>query len=97
MLDIQSEDEGEYRVIFPARLADNIRIQLEVGVKKPAGEVQQFRQGENGILSTPGDTQDGCKFVFQVGAYIKCGCSKCILGGAYIMWVKQICVCGKDD
>ena len=30
--------------------------------------VEQFRQGENVTISTPGDTQDGCKFVFQVGA-----------------------------
>ena len=32
--------------------------------------VEQFRQGENVTLSIPGDTQDGCKFVFQVGANI---------------------------
>ena len=32
--------------------------------------VHQFRQGENVTISTPGDTEDGCKFVFQVGADI---------------------------
>ena len=30
MLDVQPEDGGQYLVIFPARLEDNVRVQLEV-------------------------------------------------------------------
>ena len=42
MVDIQPEDGGQYLVIFPARLADNVKMQLEVKVKAEPSRTGEF-------------------------------------------------------